>query len=273
MQLVLKKYQPPTNLLPYIRYYYTIHTENAGTASMLLKNHPQGNFDIIFTLHGDTNLHNDVSGERKLADVFLIGQQATGFSFQFDQQTDFIGIAFQPEAMKQVFNIPVNELLNTGIHADEVIGRELEVVLNQLRSKNSIGERISILNEMVIGNIVKLDSSFDGFDKLIGFIRENKGMLSVSNLAHHANLGLRTLQRRFLNRVGIGPKAYSNVVRFNSALVMLKQTNYESWTDVLYDLGYFDQMHFIKEFKQFTGRTPTNFVNSDIQLSEFFLHQ
>jgi AraC-like DNA-binding protein len=74
-------------------------------------------------------------------------------------------------------------------------------------------------------------------------------------------IGERQLQRLFKTTVGIGPKLYSRIVRFRMAYEKAQSERKTSWTDVAYDHGYTDQAHFVKDFKTFTGLTPTALFN------------
>ena len=72
-------------------------------------------------------------------------------------------------------------------------------------------------------------------------------------------MSVRTFERRFIEQVGISPKLYSKLLRFNDASLMKSMHPEKSWTSIAYECNYYDQMHLIKDFKQFSGYTPTEF--------------
>jgi methylphosphotriester-DNA--protein-cysteine methyltransferase len=71
---------------------------------------------------------------------------------------------------------------------------------------------------------------------------------------------LATFERRFTREIGLPPKLYARIARFESALESKALSSDESWTEITNRLGYFDQMHLIKDFKEFSGEVPTRLV-------------
>jgi AraC-like DNA-binding protein len=74
-------------------------------------------------------------------------------------------------------------------------------------------------------------------------------------MAQHSGLSERYIQKLYLSNIGISPSAFTSVIRFNKSLHLVLNTS-EPLTTIAYDCGYYDQAHFIKEFKKFTGITP-----------------
>ena len=111
-------------------------------------------------------------------------------------------------------------------------------------------------------------------DKLIKNITEEihktNGLLKIEDIAQSANISKRQLERRFNEIIGVSPKKFSTIVRFQQAIQLFEKN--DTLTALAYDSGYFDQAHFIKEFQTFTGLTPEQFFNKQLQpeLSEVF---
>jgi AraC-like DNA-binding protein len=99
---------------------------------------------------------------------------------------------------------------------------------------------------------------------VVGFAFQQKGVVEVADLADYANLSTRTLQRRFEEVVGYSPKVFARVVRFDYIKDELMFNPALNLTDLAYRFGYFDQAHFIQDFKQLTGKTPSVFAESVI---------
>ena len=84
------------------------------------------------------------------------------------------------------------------------------------------------------------------------------------------NLSERTLERIIKQSVGLSPKIFSRIMRFQDGLNCLRQTNFENFTELAYQYDYFDQSHYNREFKEFTGTNPRNFIlNSKEYLANF----
>ncbi|PJJ59955.1 AraC family transcriptional regulator [Hymenobacter chitinivorans] len=91
-------------------------------------------------------------------------------------------------------------------------------------------------------------------------IRNQHGQVALEDLARAAQLSRRQLERRFVAEVGITPKLYARIARFNHVFQLLEQEPLLPWPDISYQCGYFDQAHFIREFRSFTGEAPGHYL-------------
>ncbi len=99
----------------------------------------------------------------------------------------------------------------------------------------------------------KLQSAYD-------FIIEHNGCCTVNDLANHLNLTARSIHRLFIQHMGIAPKEYLKIIRFNYACKLISNHSEMDLFDVLCTCGYYDQMHFIHEFKEIMKTTPSQFL-------------
>ena len=94
---------------------------------------------------------------------------------------------------------------------------------------------------------------------------------SAKELADKLNIHRRNMERKFETAVGMSPKQLSRVVRLQSALKLLEQQKYSNLTSLAYESGYYDQAHFIRDFKEFTGISPKSFFADNLRLSALFI--
>lgn len=87
------------------------------------------------------------------------------------------------------------------------------------------------------------------------------GDVKIAGLAHQAGLSLRQFERRFIRQIGMSPKMFARVVRFEAAMDCMTRSGADSWTDLAHRFGYFDQMHMVHEFAALAGDTPTRTLN------------
>ncbi|PSR52711.1 hypothetical protein AHMF7605_03805 [Adhaeribacter arboris] len=92
------------------------------------------------------------------------------------------------------------------------------------------------------------------------------GQMTMTDLAYHTNMPLRTLERQFTERVGVSPKLFARFKRFHQALALMNYPKPATWTDIALTCGYYDQAHFIKEFKTFSNQSPTTYCPSEFLL-------
>jgi AraC-like DNA-binding protein len=236
-----------------------------------MSNHPQGTFDLMFALKGGINLSNYKSDSFNLNRIFVMAQQEGFFNIQLEPTSQIYGIVFYAESFAKLFNFPLKELTNKGVNvADELSQPYLQLYENLLMHNNDLS-RISLLDKFLLTELSKVDFSFSHFDRLIQNIRGGNGQNNVSDLVDSSNLSERTLQRRMNEQLGITPKSFLKVVRFKEVLKLIDSNHQLDWQDILYECGYFDQAHFIKDFKIFTGKTPTQFLKDTNNLSKLFL--
>jgi transcriptional regulator GlxA family with amidase domain len=96
--------------------------------------------------------------------------------------------------------------------------------------------------------------------------------LEIEELAKQVHISKRQIQRDFKNYVGLSPKKYARILRFNYIFKLMQEKDMK-WVDIAIQSGYFDQAHFIKNFKEFTGEEPSNYGFDDKNMSNFFLNK
>ena len=99
---------------------------------------------------------------------------------------------------------------------------------------------------------------------------QSRGLIDVSSLSEQMNINRRSIERRFASVIGMSPKQLSRVVRLQSTIRILEQKNFTNLTALAYENGYYDQAHFIKDFKEFTGMSPKTFYAENLRLAAVF---
>jgi AraC-like DNA-binding protein len=93
---------------------------------------------------------------------------------------------------------------------------------------------------------------------MMGELQQNELYYTVENVASRFGISARYMQQLFVQYTGLSPKLYSQINRFQNSLQLVREGN-DSLTSIAYECGYADQSHFIKEFKTFTGSTPSGY--------------
>ena len=96
-------------------------------------------------------------------------------------------------------------------------------------------------------------------DEAIKLIRNSKGQIAIEEIAEKVFLTKRTLERKFLETVGTSPKIFSRITRFLNICHHLEEHKNKTLTQLTYECGYYDQAHFNRDFKEFSGFTPKDF--------------
>ena len=172
---------------------------------------------------------------------------------------DVFTIQFRPAGFHRLFRIPMDEFADQAFEARSVIGPKLGDFEQQLACTSSFGERACVASAFLLG-CLEDRSGGDPVATVANRFLSERGALDVGDAAAEAGLSVRQFERRFSEQVGISPKLYARVVRFNAALEAKMSAPRRLWTDIAHDFGYYDQMHMVRDFEDFTGESPTAFI-------------
>ena len=177
----------------------------------------------------------------------------------FQPNTEYFGVRFLPQA--QQFNFSVKELLNQEIPLADMLLIEPQL-LEKIISEKTFNQRTTLFKDLV-GNILLSDSTFPEIIKnALTSIYSSRGNVSMNELANQTGYSTRYLRKQFEEWVGISPKLFTQIVRFQYSLHMLIKIDNQTVFDVVSEHGYYDQAHLIKEFKKFGYLTPKKLMES-----------
>lgn len=131
-----------------------------------------------------------------------------------------------------------------------------------LYNAEDIQEMAGVADKFLLQFLAHQKKSFsyqDGITCISNELFSNNPLLSIEQYAYKANMSVRNFERRFTEQVGISPKLYCRLLRFNNAVNTKLKSPKASWTTIAYECGYYDQMHMIKDFKEFTNINPSQF--------------
>lgn len=168
-------------------------------------------------------------------------------------------IMFQPTGLHRLFSIPADEITDKWYEARCVLGRFVSELEDLLADTDDFSERVRVTDGFLLRACFRArarDRICAATDQIVPL----HGNVGVADLAREAGLGVRQFQRRFAQQVGVHPKLYTRIVRFEAALDSKARCCDKSWTDVAHEFGYYDQRHMIHDFESFTDRTPSTIL-------------
>ena len=222
---------------------------------------PKGTVEFIVTLKGSKAEVLVQNSWVPVDDVLIVGIQTSPIIWRMHGGTVKFGISLKPVAFLQLFGSPVAELYQKFSGIESLAGNRLKWFINLLCEAKDAPSRIAIVESFLYKKLATGKSGKNLLTEALRKIWKEEGNISTASLSKFVFIGERQLQRLFKNAVGISPKLYSRIVRFRSAYQQAQAGKLHGWTDVAYDLGYTDQAHFVKDFKSFTGQTPTALFN------------
>lgn len=185
----------------------------------------------------------------------LIGAQVTPFKLRAEESHIAVTIIFQPGGLNRFLNVPMTEIFDNGFSAREIIGREIEELLEKCHDTISKDELGDIVQSYFLRKLPKVKEVLP-IDYALNHLLINHNS-SLDHLAGMACMSIRNFERKCKERLGMPAKMFARIARFNKAYKIVSSKSVISWTDLTYEVGYYDQSHFIKDFKEFARITPT----------------
>jgi AraC-like DNA-binding protein len=172
---------------------------------------------------------------------------------------DNFTIHFQPSGFNRLFGIPMTELTDAAYDAYAVMGPEIPRLEHELGDTAGFAERIQIVEERLIRTL-GCHRTPDPVAIAANSLFRSHGVQRVSAMASYSGLSPRQFERRFLAQVGVPPKLYARIIRFNAALDQKLQLPGRAWSSIANDHNFYDQMHLVHDCRAFTGESPSRFL-------------
>jgi AraC-like DNA-binding protein len=207
---------------------------------------------------------------RKSPMVVIVGPQTyRRVEMRLQGALESFVILFQPDGLHRLFSIPMHELTDRDYEAHAVLGSFIAKIRQRLGNTRSFEERVRLADDLLLRQSVR-SSGIDGISAAANQIILAGGRVAIPALAGAAGLSMRQFERRFIQQVGMRPKLFTRIARFEAALETKARSAAKSWTDIAHEFGYYDQMHMVHDFGEFTGKTPSETL---IQLETVFVEQ
>ncbi|MGH1365796.1 MAG: DUF6597 domain-containing transcriptional factor [Calditrichia bacterium] len=198
----------------------------------------------------------DVNGNAKTVfpRFFLLGQKTKPNQVAASGQTGVIIFSFKPCGAFPFFKLPLNECIDQSIPLRDIVKPErICRIEDQVLHAASCFEKVVILQNFLVDQLE--ENVFDvQILRSAHQINQQMGSVQIDGLARSVCLGRRQYERRFRQSIGMSPQKFASVIRFQKALLMQQQGWH--WADIIDACGYYDQSHFIKEIKTYSGLSP-----------------
>jgi AraC-like DNA-binding protein len=192
--------------------------------------------------------------------VTVVGPQTrSGAGLSVLGRIDNFTIHFQPSGFNRLFGIPMTELTDARYDAHAVIGSHIPRLEHALGDTPGFAERIQLIEERLI-RMVGCRARPDPVAIVANSLFASNGIHRVSAMATDSGLSPRQFERRFLAQVGVPPKLYARIIRFNAALDHKLRCPSRTWSRIANDHDFYDQMHFVHDCRAFTGESPSQFL-------------
>lgn len=245
--------------------------ENDQTTNVQHRMFADGNTGMVFN-YGDPLLQVDNGQLNILPNSFIYGQPETFQNIISVGKIGMLIVVFHPFGLSSLLRIPAIELKNQILDLENFYPFEAGIILDQIINSIDVFNRIQIIENFLIAKRKIQNSSLNLASRAIQLINQNNGNLSVIELTSFLKVSERHLQRSFAEHIGISPKRYSRITRIQHFLKLVRtNSSQNSLTNLVYDCGFYDQAHLIREMKNISGITPSQYISQTNLLAANFI--
>lgn len=271
--MIYKYIKPGPPLQDFVRDYLVAHFIFNKNEPIPFKPYaPKPEHGITFFPKGIVSIEDQCTGIIIQAPkVSVFGQQVSRYNFHLTQEYLMLRVHFLPGALYQLLGIPLFEFTDQYSDATAVINREVGDVNEQLAGCDNYAQMIEIVENYLTSKTKKIKKDNYLINKVASFMYTEPTNFSLDYLANQACLSPRQFNRKFTERIGVGPKLYSRIIRFYRAYQYKEIHPDADWLTIAYLFDYSDYQHLVKDFKEFAGVTPSIWLNEDNQSPERIL--
>lgn len=223
-------------------------------------------FALLIHVGGDVPfMIKDGISNQSVSKFNLAGQiYETEITMSFQQQEfEALGFILHPMTPYYLFHQKADYFLNQWIPIEEIPDIRIPEGIFQLSKEMNLTERISEVLIFLEGLQKESANTVDWMDLVIQKILQTSGLVDIKDLCEISGMSSRHFRRKFQEYIGMPPKYYCKIIQINSVFQIIKSRQTEVLTQIALDCGYYDQSHFINDFKKHIGLSPRNFLNSE----------
>ncbi|MFY9607879.1 MAG: helix-turn-helix domain-containing protein [Blastocatellia bacterium] len=266
-----EEFNPAEPLAKYVKCFWVLESAAAGS-SRQERILPDGCTEIVFQLADPFNQCNPVGTTERQPMAMLVGQMRRHLLIQPTGRVRVLGVRFWPGGAYPFLRLPQYEIADRVVALDALWGGIAGELHSRIADAATAAESARQVETILLSRLNHFRHHDEGAFKAVALILRAGGCLSIDTLAREMGINSRRLDRTFNTRVGLPPKTLSRIVRFQQVFKKMEpQKNDPDWVRIALDCGYYDQPHFIKEFKSFAGKEPTSYLAEQNAMSDHFI--
>jgi len=248
-----QQYKPPQILSGIVQHYWSLHGNIPADQTYIHRTLANFCPELIFHYGGTFR---ELTARDKNEKTFI-----SGIHGQTDQIRRFtatkgygiFGVILQPYAIPILFGVSSTDVKNELVDLESLLKQDGKDLTDKIMLAKDNTERLQLINRFLVNRLKQAERQ----DVIYAThqIYNLKGIVNVNDLADSCSLSQRQFERKFKEHIGFSAKSFARLVRFKSLISSYKKGD-STLTRVAYDFGYYDQAHFIQDFKQFAGYSP-----------------
>ncbi|SFE42059.1 Helix-turn-helix domain-containing protein [Chitinophaga sp. CF118] len=266
------KHFPPSDILkPYVKHYYIFESDSDIEFEDTV--FPSGDMEVIFNLGEGTWESSAENKFLRTPQIELWGQITKPLAIKSKGRHTMLGIRFFTHSAAYFLNDEIGVFNNQVSDLSDIIGKPVKVLHSQLLETTKLSKRIELIESFLLKRLVRSEKRSFKIDKVASIltsIKTDSAENNISNIASTYGITSRYLQKIIYQHTGLSPKSFNKINRFQLSLRLIAK-NEQPFTSIAYECGYFDQSHFIRDFKSFTGVTPSAYLENRFPVNQAFL--
>ena len=223
---------------------------------------PDGTIELMFNF-GDDYIHIVNERREKIKGSHIIGIRKQSLVISQTGRQHFFCIRFKPGGTYPFFKIPAHLFANAFYSVNDLLGNDIRMLEEQLYEAKDNAERVVITDQFLLKKLSASNDDYVFVAKCAPCLLQSD---DVKTTAHCFNTNYKTLERRFQKVLGLSPSELLKITRFNRAVLAMYSCRFNSLTSIAHHCGYYDQSHFIREFRQLTNFSPKDFLKEQFTI-------
>ena len=257
--LTLRRFAPCAALRPYVQCFWQARGKAGGEPTVVELLHPDGAMGLLFNFGGPLKRN----GGQVQGGCWIDGPKRCTARLAVGETLDLLGVRFLPGMAFAFVSEALSALAGQELTPGEALRRlELANLHERLGESPHMAGRLALLEEYLLARLHQGERTPPGLMAALGWLDYHQGQGSIAALVDELPFGQRRLERLFLRYVGLSPKRYARLLRVAHSRELIKRGEEAgSLTDIAHAAGYFDQAHFIHDFKDVIGLTPGGYLD------------
>lgn len=238
------RYRPGPHLSPFVRNYWTLGPTDEPGACRRQRVVPDGCIDLLFVRRSPTAVFK----------ALVVGTMTRPIFEDLTAHAEYLGIRFAPGGFAYFFRTPASELTDQIVPLESLSAPS--ALVERAANASDIQTRLRIVEDALNQRLIS-DEPEPILAAVLQTVSDSQGLVSVARLARLAGWSPRHLRRVFRESVGVGPKTFCRIIRFQHALRILRHRPAPGLLQTALNAGYYDQAHFIHDFHSLYGVSPS----------------
>lgn len=264
-------FRPHPDLEALVKCYWTLEIP-AQPAPARQRIVPDGCIEMIFILGSDVKRYTTGDAFILQPRAMILGQITGPFFVEPTGDVSSFAVRFYPHGFACFASIAIHKLANMETPIAALFGEhDARLLARDVAHAADTAARVAVVEAFLLRRLTATLTVDSIVQTTVDALLQSRGSQAIHTLAQNDNAMRRQLERKFRRHVGLSPKQLGRVIRLQAALKMMLSEPGETLTAVAYESNYYDQAHFIRDFREFTGTSPKDFsANGQLQLSTLF---